>query len=376
MCQMVWRLRVCFDLIPDVFVVCVVYASDPVPSQLWWNTRRQNGPRISIALRPFRSIFRLFWRGRIDGQNCPASTRYQHLAAGATQDVVLTFKASDGTTASAEKTLTITITGTNDTPVASVATATSYLIPANGWSTTGDTNYTQEGIYGTATFNINTGVVSYVLDSRKPATQALAANSGVTDSFTVQVTDGNATAQTTASFAITGTDDAPTFTATSASGNNTAYANNGSLRTLFTGAAINAIDVGQTIQSLTFTVSGVDGTANEKISVDGTQFGLATTAQTNLKTGIDYTVSVAGGVATVTLSFSAGLSAAAAKALVESMAYRYSDATGFQSMSGTHVVTLTQITDSGTSNNSTALNLSHTLTDSTGMCSASPPHRW
>ena len=89
---------------------------------------------------------------------------------------------------------------------------TTYLM--NGaWSTT-DTGvtYTKQGTYGKATFTVASGVVSYALDNTKAATQALNAASTVTDSFTVQVTDGTATALSTASFSIQGANDAPVLT--------------------------------------------------------------------------------------------------------------------------------------------------------------------
>jgi VCBS repeat-containing protein len=83
-------------------------------------------------------------------------------------------------------------------------------LTANGWATsnTGAT-YTKVGTYGTATLTVSTGVVSYALNNSSAATQALTGGQSVTDSFTVQVTDGAATSNVAAVFAITGTNDAP-----------------------------------------------------------------------------------------------------------------------------------------------------------------------
>ena len=89
----------------------------------------------------------------------------------------------------------------------------------NGW-TTGDSGltYSKAGTYGTATLTLATGVISYALDDSNSATQALTAGQSVSDSFAVQVSDGTATASTTASFAITGADDASVLAADTGSG--------------------------------------------------------------------------------------------------------------------------------------------------------------
>jgi VCBS repeat-containing protein len=55
----------------------------------------------------------------------PANGAYDHLAAGAHQDVVVSFKANDGTVDSNVQTLTITVTGTNDAPVITSASIAS-----------------------------------------------------------------------------------------------------------------------------------------------------------------------------------------------------------------------------------------------------------
>ena len=161
------------------------------------------------------------------------------------QSDTFTVSASDGSLLDSQ-TLTVNITGTNDTPTVSAGTQSATLVEAggvgngtpgtasatialtkgdvdgtasfdtsylttNGWSTadTGAT-YTKAGTYGTATLTTATGVVSYALNNTSAATQALTANQAVTDSFTVQVTDGVATSSVAASFAITGSNDAPT----------------------------------------------------------------------------------------------------------------------------------------------------------------------
>jgi VCBS repeat-containing protein len=167
---------------------------------------------------------------------------------GATRTDAFTVTVTDGTLAS-EQAFTVTITGANDAPTVTAGAAIVTVVEAggvanatagtpgatvtltlgdvddtagidgawllaNGWSTAeAGATYTKAGTYGTATLTVATGVVGYALDDTKAATQALKAGQAVTDDFVVRVTDGAATAQATASFAITGANDAPTVTA-------------------------------------------------------------------------------------------------------------------------------------------------------------------
>ncbi|PUE44885.1 hypothetical protein B9Z45_16600, partial [Limnohabitans sp. 2KL-17] len=141
------------------------------------------------------------------------------------------------------------------------------------------------------------------------------------------------------------------------------YANTALTQTLFSSAAISAVDTGQTITGLKFTVAGLDGTTNERITVDGTEFSLTNaTSGTTTANSVGYRVDVTGSTATVTLTRIVGLSAAEAKTLVEGLAYRYATSNG---MTGDHVVTLTEITDSGSNNNVTTLALASTVHDNT-----------
>lgn len=183
----------------------------------------------------------------------PAHSSFDNLVHGATRVIEVTYQIKDPAGLIVNQTATITITGANDTPTVSAGTQSAQLVEdgginnastgtasatialtkgdadgtanydttyltSNGWSTanTGAT-YTKSGTYGAATLTIATGVLSYALDNAKAATQALAAGQAVNDSFTVQVTDGAATATASASFAITGANDtllAPTTLST------------------------------------------------------------------------------------------------------------------------------------------------------------------
>uniref|UniRef100_UPI001CA5289B putative Ig domain-containing protein n=1 Tax=Marinomonas lutimaris TaxID=2846746 RepID=UPI001CA5289B len=93
--------------------------------------------------------------------------------------------------------------------VGRVSYDTAYLLN-NGWSTTdGGLSYSKNGVYGTAKLTLATDTVSYVLSNNSTSTQALTIGQSVTDGFSIQVSDGNATQVTDAVFNIVGSNDAP-----------------------------------------------------------------------------------------------------------------------------------------------------------------------
>ena len=170
----------------------------------------------------------------------------QALAQGASATDTLTVTSFDGT---ASYNIVVTITGTNDAPVAVADTNAGDAVVESGVNPgntafpgdasaagnvltndsdvdTGDTKTVSlvngsltnvgaavTGIYGSVTINAN-GSYSYSLDNADPDTQALAQGQVVTDQFTYQVKDANgATSSTTLTITITGTNDAPLITA-------------------------------------------------------------------------------------------------------------------------------------------------------------------
>lgn len=98
----------------------------------------------------------------------------------------------------------------------SAVTYDAVWLTANGWTTgNAGVSYSRNGTYGTATLTVATNVLSYALNNALPATNALKEGQAVTDAFVVQVTDtGNAKAQATATFSITGRNDGPVLTGT------------------------------------------------------------------------------------------------------------------------------------------------------------------
>ncbi|MEI8395697.1 MAG: VCBS domain-containing protein [Rhodospirillaceae bacterium] len=138
--------------------------------------------------------------------------------------------------------MTVNITGVNDTPVVSVGSASAYLIESggvanagagiasssivltksdsegvaiydtawltsNGWSTAnGGVTYSKTGTYGVAILTVATDTIGYTLSSS--STDPLTGGQSVVDTFTVRVTDGVLTQVASASFNITGANDA------------------------------------------------------------------------------------------------------------------------------------------------------------------------
>ncbi|MEY9296884.1 VCBS repeat-containing protein [Bradyrhizobium elkanii] len=80
---------------------------------------------------------------------------------------------------------------------------------SDGWTDAGSGNWTKAGTYGTATLHTGSNTLTYALDDTLTATQALNTSSHPTETFTVPVTDGTATASTNVVFTIDGSNDAP-----------------------------------------------------------------------------------------------------------------------------------------------------------------------
>lgn len=175
----------------------------------------------------------------------PADAAFNALAAGETRVIVVSYQVVDGNGGSVAQTATLTITGTNDVPTVSAGIPSATLVEAggtangtagvasstitlskadvdgtaewdtawllaNGWGTAdAGLTYTKVGTFGSATLTAASGQVQYALNDSDADTQALAAGASATDSFTLRVTDGSATASVAAVFQISGSNDAP-----------------------------------------------------------------------------------------------------------------------------------------------------------------------
>ena len=155
----------------------------------------------------------------------------QALGVGETLSDTFTYTVSDGHGGTASNTLTVTISGTNDTPVASAAiasviedtqiTTAGTLPPPRDIDIRDSVSFVPQplsaGTYGTLTLAAD-GTYTYTLNNSLPAVQSLGAGETLTDTLSYGVVDNHGAIGTgTLTVTISGTNDAPTATAAAAS---------------------------------------------------------------------------------------------------------------------------------------------------------------
>ncbi|MGB4065513.1 MAG: VCBS domain-containing protein, partial [Azonexus sp.] len=149
----------------------------------------------------------------------PAHPGYQTLAAGATRDVVFNYTVSDQHGATANASLTITVTGVNDTPVA-VADARSVTEDATAITGSVATNDSDVDTGATLSYAAAAGQVavagltfnndgSYSFDPSNAAYQDLAEGESREVAFNYTVSDGTATDTDTLTISVSGINDRP-----------------------------------------------------------------------------------------------------------------------------------------------------------------------
>ncbi|MCP4238484.1 MAG: hypothetical protein GY770_33755, partial [Aestuariibacter sp.] len=167
------------------------------------------------------------------------------------------------------------------------------------------------------------------------------ANGSSYDSFAFSVNDGttDSASSYTLTVDVTAVNDAPTLTAT---GSDPTLTEGDHDVGLFSGTTISTVESGQTITGYTFTVTNVTDGVKEKIMIDGVTIKLSD-GQSGSTTDFNYSVSVSGTTATVTLS---GGSASTESVVsdIDNATYtnRHQNPTDAD-----RVVTITQIVDSG-----------------------------
>ncbi|MBS0440719.1 MAG: tandem-95 repeat protein, partial [Proteobacteria bacterium] len=167
----------------------------------------------------------------------PANAAYQSLGVNQQTVITVPYTVTDNAGATSTANLVITVTGTNDAPVAVAntgtvvegatlsATAGTGVLANDTDIDSGDTRTVSavsfgatpgtvgtalNGTYGTLTLNVD-GSYSYV--ANRPAAEALITGQSAVDTFSYTVRDAaGATASTTLSFTIDGANDAPTIT--------------------------------------------------------------------------------------------------------------------------------------------------------------------
>lgn len=278
---------------------------------------------------------------------------------------VVTLRVSDGTLMD-EKTVTVTVTDVNEEPAVTSAAAADFAENGSGTAYSAQASDPDAGdiltwsISGTdaGSFNVNpsTGAVTFktVPDFESPAD----ANSDNVYSITVTVSDDGGsplTASENVAITVTNVSEAPTVTAV---GKTSGFTQGDAVGAdLFGTVTTDVIDGGQTFTGAVLTVTDAFDAA-EYLTVSGTDIQLSNGTSGTL-TGGAFSVSVTGGTATVTLT---GMSFdnAAMASLIDGITYK---STGTASVTqGPRVVTLTQVSDSGTVSNTAELSIAATVT--------------
>ena len=141
---------------------------------------------------------------------------------------------------------------------------------------------------------------------------------------------------------IVGVNDPPTLTAT---GDDPTFTEKEPPVTLYSDTSIDVVEEGDRVKTLVLTVSDLENGPDEILVVDGTSVALVDGANgTTAANGIDYSVTVSGGTATVTLTKTGDMTVAEAEALVDGLAY---ENTSNDPLGDTRTVTLVSIQDSG-----------------------------
>jgi VCBS repeat-containing protein len=152
----------------------------------------------------------------------PSNAAYQALAQGQTTTVSVTYGVSDGT-ATTSATASWTVTGANDAPVVSgaitgnatedgAAVALDALAKASDVDNGASLNVVNVPASLPAGVTYDTATHTFTLDPSNAAYQALAQGQTTTVSVTYGVSDGTATTSATASWTVTGVNDAPVVT--------------------------------------------------------------------------------------------------------------------------------------------------------------------
>ncbi|MFT4302879.1 MAG: beta-propeller fold lactonase family protein [Desulfovibrio sp.] len=142
------------------------------------------------------------------------------------------------------------------------------------------------------------------------------------------------------------------------------YTSSGAEVNLFVNTTVNAGEAGQTLAELQFTISGIsDAATGEYIKVDGSTIALNKNATGTTSGGYIYTYTLSGGIGTLSITQTSGMSASGLATLVNGVKYGYSGSDG---VAGTRTFTVTHIKDTGGTDNSgqdsSVLDVASTLT--------------
>ena len=205
------------------------------------------------------------------------SAAVQGLSAGESHVETFTVEVSDGQGGTSTQQVSVTVYGTNDTPVVTSGTQTGSVqedsvLAATGQVTASDVDHLDslsfaiqgdgQGIYGSLAVDSVTGQWTYSLANGSAAVQDLSAGESHEEVFTVEFSDGQGgTSTQQVSVTVTGTNDAPTVT----SGDQTGSAQEDSL--LVAIGQVTASDIDH-LDSLSYFVQGDGQGIYGSLSVD------------------------------------------------------------------------------------------------------------
>lgn len=210
----------------------------------------------------------------------------------------------DGTTISLVAGTGTTSHGYRYTVTVEGSTATLVIASSSGMTVNSATALIADMTYSNSSEDSTAGSRSITLKSVKD--DGGTANAG-TDSSALAIV---------ATIDVVAVNDAPTL---QASAQTVAYSTSGSSVALFSDVVLSAVESGQAISTVTFTVTGVVDRNNETLTVDGTRVSLV--AGSGSTSHYSYRVTVSGDTATVVITSTSGMAADSAATLIEQTTY-------------------------------------------------------
>ncbi|GAL35945.1 flagellar hook-length control protein FliK [Vibrio maritimus] len=207
----------------------------------------------------------------------------------------------------------------------------------------------------TLTFNSNatTALVNSVLqnityentsdDPANTVSLSFVFNDGIENSSAIQVTAS-----------ITAVNDVPTLTAT---GSSPTFVEGASAAVMFSSAAVSTVEASQTLAGLVITVTNVADAANETLNIDGAPI-ILTTGQSGSTSSFNYSVSVSGTTATITLT-GGTLTETQMQSVIDAISY--SNGSDDPTTASNRVVTITSISETGSVNTVANTTISSTI---------------
>ncbi|WP_192485284.1 DUF4347 domain-containing protein, partial [Cysteiniphilum marinum] len=126
---------------------------------------------------------------------------------------------------------------------------------------------------------------------------------------------------------------------------NPTFTENGTVQTVFSGTAINLVEMADLVKTITLTVNNLQNSVDEKLYIDGQAIDLTNgNSGTTTANSYGFNITESGGTATITLTHASDISVANAQTLIDGLQY---ENTSENPLGANRVVTLTSLQDSG-----------------------------